>query len=271
MPALRELQRAVARALLDEEDTGAVLALIADDGIAAAERIAVHRNNLFSALTDTLRAGFPAVCRLVDERFFAYAAHEFIRAFPPRRAVLAEYGEGFAGFLRHFPPCRDLPYLSDVARLEWLMQAAAHAEDRAPIAMSALAGVAADDAPHLALHLHPAFGLMDSPFPIDRIWRANRGENPIDEAIDLAAGGVHLQVDRRAADVMLTALDAASFAFRLALLSGGTLEAAANAALGIDAAFDLTQALAALFTEGAIVGVHRDEGEFNGREKIVLS
>src|SRR5260370_8274137 len=110
MLALREVQAAFRRALLDGDD-GALAALVAADGIAATERLAVYRNNVQISLTDALRDTFPAVCRIVDERFFAYAAHIFLGRHPPRRACLAEYGAGFADFLPPFPPCPYLVYL----------------------------------------------------------------------------------------------------------------------------------------------------------------
>lgn len=246
MPPLAEVQAAFRRALV--EGDGALAALVSDPA-----RIAVHRNNLFASLGAVLRDTFPALCRLADERFFAYAAHEFIRRHPPRGAVLAEYGEGLGDFLAGFPPCREHPHLADLARLEWLMHRAAVAEDRAPLAASALAGVAPERTPRIVLRLHPALGLVASPWPIDALWRANRPGAPAGP-VDLAAGGAYLQVSRGGGDVLMRPLDAGGFAFRDALARGATLEAAATAALAADAAFDLAPALAALFAEGAVAG-----------------
>lgn len=254
MPALRDVQAAFRRALLEDEADDAA-ALIVADGLAAEERLGVHRNNLFASLTAVLRDTFPAVCRLVDERFFAYAAHEFIRREPPSRAVLAEYGAGFAGFLADFPPCRALAYLPDVARLEWLMARAASAAAAEPLAAAALAAIAPGDAPRLVLWLHPAWGFLASPFPVDRIWRANRQDVADMPAIDLAAGGARLEVSRHGSDVLMRPLDAASFAFRQALAQGRALEAAAAAALAQAPDFDLARGLGDLFRDGAVVAV----------------
>jgi hypothetical protein len=251
MSALREVQAAFRRALIDG-DEAAIVALVADDGIGASERVAIYRNNLAFALTDVLRDTFPAVCRLVDERFFAYAARQFIAREPPDRACLAEYGARFPDFLAAFPPCRALAYLPDVARLEWLMNVAAHAEDAETLTEAALADVADDAAPRLVLHLAPAIGLIASPWPVDRIWRANRPGMESDEVIDLAAGGVHLEIARRDGAVVLRGLDPASFAFRAAIARGATLGTAAAAAVSADAGFDLGAAFAALFAEGAL-------------------
>jgi Putative DNA-binding domain len=252
MPALREVQAAFRRALI-EEDEEAILALIDADGIGASERVAIYRNNVACALSDVLRGTFPAVCRLVDERFFVYAAHVFVQRHPPERACLAEYGARFPDFLAAFPPCRELVYLPDVARLEWLMNVAAHAADADALAASALAGISADEALRLVFRLAPALGLIASPWPIDRIWRANRRDSELDEMIDLASGGVHLEVGRQGGEVVLRHLDAASFAFREAIARGATLGTATIAALSADRSFDLEAALAALFAESAIV------------------
>ncbi len=252
MLALREVQAAFRRAMIEGDD-GVVAALVAADGIAATERLAIYRNNVQISLTDVLRDTFPAVCRLVDERFFAYAAHAFLSRHPPQRACLAEYGAGFADFLAEFPPCRALVYLPDVARLEWLMNRAAHAADAAPLLPSSLAGVGAGDAPRLVFRLDPSLGFLASPWPVDRIWRLNRPGARGDETVDLAAGGVRLEVGRHGPDVVFRALDAATFAFRKAIAGGATLDAATAMAFAADARFDLGVAVADLFRDGAVV------------------
>jgi hypothetical protein len=257
MHPLRELQRDFRRALL-AGDEAALAPFVREDGLAAAERIAVYRNNVVSSLTEVLKDAFPAACRLVGERFFAYAAHEFLGAHPPSRPCLAEYGADFPGFLAAFPPCRKLVYLADAARLEWLMHSAAHAPEAEPIEPAALGAVAPEDTPRIVLRLHPSLGLLESPWPIERIWRANRS-GCADEAdgggiIDLGSGGVRLEIARAGGDVVFRPLDASAFAFRRALLAGDSLGAAAEAGLTEDAGFDLAGALADLFRQRLVTG-----------------
>ena len=74
------------------------------------------------------------------------------------------------------------------------------------------------------------------------------------DPVDLASGGVRLEV-RRAGDVAtVSALAAADYALRTALARGATLEDAAAAALGVDPHFDLTAALHALLDERIFTG-----------------
>jgi hypothetical protein len=258
MPALRDLQRAFRAALLGGQE-GALAEHILEDGLSADERFAVYRNNVVSSLTAVLRDTFPVVCRLVDERFFGYAAHAFLCAHPPVRACLHEYGALFPDFLAGFPPCQHLVYLRDVARLEWLMHEAGTAPAATPLSPQALTDIRPDDTPRLILSLHPSIGHVASPWPIDRIWHANRARGVADaahdEPIDLDTGSVAIEVYRNGQDVMMRAHPLAVFAFRSALREGKTLGAAAEAALMVEASFDLKGALAELFRDDTVVAL----------------
>jgi len=252
MPALREVQDSFRAALLSG-DAADALGLIAGDDASRAAGFGVYRNNVAASLTDVLAVTFPAVRRLVGAGFFAYAAHDFIAAHPPRQACLAEYGADFPGFLAGFPPCRALAYLADVARLEWLVNAAANAPDANWAAPQALAAVAAEDAPRLAFALDPALGYLTSPWPIERIWRENRDCDG--GAVALDEGGVRLEIGRNGDGVFLRERAPGDFAFRAALAEGVNLENAVVQAIAADPDFAPERALADLFRDGAVAAV----------------
>ena len=127
---------ALARALDDPDlpPPGAI-------GARQARRFDIHRNNVARGIVETLRASFPVVERLVGEAFFAALARAYHAAAPPSSPLLFRYGAGFAAFIDGFPPARPVPYLGDVARLEWLRLQAYHAADAAPAGLDALSGL----------------------------------------------------------------------------------------------------------------------------------
>jgi hypothetical protein len=127
-----------------------------------------------ATLTEVLAAAYPVIRRLVDPRFFAYAADRFIAAHPPVSPCLSQYGDAFAEFLGCFEPCRAHPYLPDVARLEWAMHRAQDAADAAILDPRLIADVLPDDLERLTFRFHPSVTLLHSPWPVDRIWRAVR-------------------------------------------------------------------------------------------------
>jgi hypothetical protein len=252
MPALRELQAVIGTAMLGG-DAGAAAREIEPDGLAPEARLEIYRHHVLTTLTSALEATFPVICRLVDRRFFAYAADTYVRAHPPTGPCLFEYGDSFPDFLAAFPPCRDLAYLPDVARLEWAMSAALHAPDVDAIDPARLAQVVAEDMARLTFAVDPSVSYLDSPWPVDRIWRANQ-VGASSDPLDLASGGVRLEV-RRAGDIAtVRALVAGDYALRTALARGNTLDDAAAAALDADSHFDLTAALHALLAERIFTG-----------------
>jgi len=253
MSRLRELQCGIGRAILGK-DEASIIEAITGDGLDPSARLNVYRNHYSASLGEALKATFPVVCRLVDPKFFAYAASEFIKASPPRQVCLFEYGEDFPDFLAGFPACASLAYLPDVARLEWLINAALHSPAQDPLEAGDLAHLDSADYPGLIFALQPSLRLIESVWPIDRIWHLNRPGAADESTIDLAAGGCRLEIRQLGEDVIFRGLEASDFALRAALTSGRTLEAAIGAALALNPEFDSAHGLRRLFAEGLVVG-----------------
>jgi hypothetical protein len=227
--ALRELQRVFA-AHLSGEDQQALVAEI----LPAAQRLHIHRHHILDSLAAALAATFPTVQAVVGAEFFRGLARAFIARSLPTQPVLAEYGAGFPAFIAGHDVARNLPYLADVARLDWALNLAFHAPAGGRLVAADLAALPADQLPSLRLSLAPGTVLVCSTYPLDRIWAASQPEAAADP-VDLAAGGVRLLVLRRPDDAAFVSLSAAEAAFVAGLGERLTLEeAAGRAAPGFD-------------------------------------
>ena len=253
MPSLADVQARFARALLAGDD-GAAADLIAADGLVPSARLAIHRHHHVASLTAALQATFPVVRRLVGDGFFRYLAHEFIRAHPPAQPCLFAFGEALASFVASFPACESLPYLADVARLEWSMNRAAHADDAVPLDVSTLRTLDPGDLDDLTLRFAPSVVLLTSAWPVDAIWRANQPEADPDATVDAGTGPVRLEIRRIGDDVVMRRLGDGEFTFRRALLDGESLHAAATTAATHDIHFDLARALCDLVDDSVLTG-----------------
>jgi putative DNA-binding protein len=245
VPTLLDLQHAMCRAIVAGEDGDAALHVVAD-GIEPAARLKVYRSTFLASLTAALRLSYPAVHRLVGEAFFEGVAQIFVAERPPRSAYLDEYGADFAEFLARFPPAASVPYLADVARLEWAVNRALHAPDTEPLDLARLAALAAEDAARLCLVPQPSVGLLRTDYPADAIWRAvlDRDDRAL-SAIDLAAGPAWLLVERVETGVEVLRMSEPEWRFMVALCWGRALEAALDASPHIDAPPLLASHLAA--------------------------
>lgn len=246
MPTLRETQDLLREALLGEPEPKLV-DLVESDGLDARGRLAVYRHHVFTTLTATLEAAFPVVCQLVDRRFFGYVADAFIRQHPPDNPCLDEYGSAFPGFLGAFEACEGLPYLPDVARLEWAIHVAARTPDGAPLDPTLLGSVAPADMGRLRFVPRAGRAYLVSPWPVDRIWRAHQGDS--EPMPDLAMGGACLEISPSRDGVLLRPLEPAVLTFRKALSRGMTLGEAMEEALLRDPGLDFSRLIKDLLND----------------------
>jgi len=253
--ALPDLQRAFA-AYLRGHDRPDLEGAVVGDRIGAAARLRVHRNHVRQSLAAVLAATFPTVQALVGEDFFRGLAHAFIAESPPQGPVLSEYGADFPAFVAAWPAAQSLPYLADVARLDWALNLAFHAPAGPRLSAADLAGVPMAELPALRLAPAPGTALLVSPWPIDRIWRASQpSAAAAEEGVKLESGGVALLVLRQPDDAGFAVLSSGEKAMVAALLAGITLGEAAEAAGRDGAGFDLATTFARLLALQAFAAV----------------
>lgn len=167
MPALLDTQRALRRALVLGQAQD-IAELIHDGGIGAADRIDIYRHTATTALVKVLRLSYPAVQSLVGAEFFEGAARIFLTECWPAAPLLDDYGADFGAFLAGLHAAACLPYLGDVARVEWAVQRALHAPQAPPLDLRRLAQLGDE----VRLVPDPTLSLLDLNWPADEIWRA---------------------------------------------------------------------------------------------------
>ncbi len=253
MPPLCDIQHAFARAVL-EADRPVPAGLKSHLRTRPAKRFSIYRNNVYSSLIDILEGRFAVVARLLGEEFFHATVREYVAQHPPRSPVLIHYGKSFARFLEGFEPVQDLPYLPDVARLEWAWNEAYHAPDREPVRLELLQRVAQDEAGAMVFEMHPSTRLVRSLFPVVTIWTAN--SNPGEPApIDADSGGEDALVVRPALEVAVLHLPPGGAAFISALGEGRPLGEATLSGAEASTEFNLQDNLTGLIASGALAAV----------------
>jgi hypothetical protein len=252
MPRLTDLQADFADKLL-KPDAPPPAGVHGPTATPPVKRYNVYRNNVVASLLKVLEARYPVVLRLVGEDFFRGLARLYLEAAPPRSPVLAEFGGRLADFVTTFEPARALPYLADIARLEWLRHVAYHAADALPIGPGDLASVAAPTVPLLRFTLHPSLGILVSPYPVVSIWETNRRDETV-RAIRLDDGPEMALVVRPALDVETRKAPPGTDVFLAAVAEGRTLAEASGRAAADNDHFNVQMTLATVIDAGAITG-----------------
>lgn len=225
MPTLLDTQRAFAAALR-AEGGGAAADLIAPGRSGAGEAIAIYRNTFISGAVKALRLSHPAVERLTGAEFFDSTARDFVAASPPSAGCLDDYGAGFAGFLKAYAPLRDLPYVADVARLDWAVNLALHADDAEALEAGDFAAAAGIAPARLVLVPHPSLSMLRLDYPADAIWRAVLAEKGTQTTgignsdAGIPSSALCIVVWRNADGVQVRRVSETGFAFLSALCAG---------------------------------------------------
>jgi hypothetical protein len=256
LPSLRELQQDFAATLLAGDGAAPPFATIPAGQ--AVERIAVYRRALFANYRNALAATYPVVKRLVGAPFFDAAVDAFVVAHPSTSGDLNVYGDVFGSFLSAYPPAASLPYLGDVAALEWAQDEANRAADDSSSPQEVLADLtllAPADLPEARLALAQSCRFVASRHPVLRIWQVNQDTHLGDGRVAFDAGPDRLLVRREANGVTIERLSAGEHAFLMSLAAASSLAAAIEAAQSADAAFDLATTLRARIADGTIVAV----------------
>lgn len=223
-------------------------------GTDAGSRFNVYRNNHVVGLVDALADTFDVTRQLVGEEFFRAMAAEFVRMAPPRSPMLFEYGEAFADFIAGFAPAQSLPYLPEVARLEFARTQSWHAADAPVVRAEDFALALADPArlEHTRAVFAPATRLLSGAHAAVSLWSAHQSEAGLARLGEIDPDTPEdALVTRPAEEVEVRLLAPGGHAFFTALSNGLTLGEAAQAGARAASQFDLTRQFAVLIDAGA--------------------
>jgi hypothetical protein len=249
MPSLREIQEGFAAALFNPAASRQA-PLIRAGGMSPALRLGFYRTNVFENYRKALVSTYPAVRKLIGGGMFGAIAQEYIRRYHSHSGDVGEHGAHFADFVSRHPIAQQLPYLADVARLEWCMECAFNEADPQPLSLERLGAVGPDLCAQLRFLIAPSARLVSSRYPIDRIWALCQPGGTPEELVDLDDGAVELLVRRDRFAVVLHRLDHAEHAMLSALASG----------YAFAEAFEYARAIATDFEPGPFLQRHLANG-----------
>lgn len=201
------------------------------------ERFKIYSNNVFSSLKNVLKDDFPFCRKILGEQKFNQASFEFVRNLPPESGCLFSYGQRFPRFLEVFFP--NLPYIKDMALLEWAKKEIHYKENSVPLEPQAISALSTDKYPALMFKFSKATFFLESSFSLQELWKDFEKET-------VKAPRAHPSyclIIRPRFEAQQNWLKAEEFYFLKALYEGNTLQEAYEKAAKINSDFNLSEAL----------------------------
>ena len=223
-PSLRDVQQWFASRVSPHQapgGTGPDL-LNAQRGTPGTARLSVYAGGYIARIRQALAEVYPALAHVMGEGAFTELSGDYARTHPSHEYNLSFAGRHLPGFLASWPRTAQLPFLPDLARLEWLVCMAFHAFDEPPMDLQALAQLSPTAWERLRVVFQPSVGLVASAWPILDIWNARtRPRNEI--AIDLVNRPQRVLVSRQGMQVRCALLEPAEYDLLAGLLAQRTL------------------------------------------------
>ncbi len=255
MASLAEIQTIFSNAVIDVDQPYPPSIKRVGSSANTKTRFDVYRNNVFVALIDMIKARFLVVQRLVGEEFFRGVARSYARAHPPGTHPSLYYGATFPDFLKSFPPVADLPYLPDVAALEWACHEARFASDQPVISIeNAQKRLSQSSDATPSIKLHTAAYCVTSRFPIHTIWETNTHDEEV-KKVNLGDGGQDVLVTRPHYEVQVACLPTGGAKFVESTKDGNNIVDAFEAAMEENPNLDLQTLLVSMLHAGAIADI----------------
>ncbi len=136
-----------------------------------AERLSVYRDGYPARIAEALDEAYPAVAAVLGEQVFAAVVGRYVETVALTAYNLNDAGAGLAAFLRTEVLSETLPFLADLAVLEWHVTRAFHAHDTPPLEPRTLPWTAEDWA-GATLGFQPSVAVVWSRWPLFALWSA---------------------------------------------------------------------------------------------------
>lgn len=217
-------------------------------------RFNVYRNNVVVSLRESLESTFPVVRQMVGEDFFAAMARSFIRQSLPKTPVLIEYGADFSDFISRFQPAQGLPYLADLAGLEYASLMAYHGPNAVPATIDVLANRPEDQIEEARFAFHPTLALLTSEWLVFSLWQAHQEDDPQLHLSEVECQPECGLVVRPNLNVHIRTLDPLVYDFVVKLRDDHSLGEAVETITDFDQA-RLSEVIAALFEMQIVAGI----------------
>lgn len=144
--------------------------------LSAQQQFDIYKGSVLGTLIDALGDLYPRVKVALGEQFFDAMTRRYVKKHPSHSASLDDYGAHFPAFCKGFEPLKDYPYVADLASVDLAWHRAFHAPDVKPLSAEDLGSILSNSETielGRAVVLHPSASLLNSQFPLFKLWDMN--------------------------------------------------------------------------------------------------
>ena len=253
---LKRLQQKFLVALFDPQPELTITAtIVSTPKLTASQRLRIYRNSILGNKIKSLQGIYPVCERLVGTEFFTAMAELYCLQTSASSPDLNHYGDDFADFIANFKPIAALPYLADIAHLEWAWHQAFNGPPANAMDWNALLAIDEKTLPRLSFQLPEKCSLLQSSYPVLRIWQTNQTNFDGDSNISLDEGPNYLVIWRKEFEVRIEQCSISQWSCLKWFQDGLHLDQVCDLVQGLQPAGEVTTLLSELASRGWLSGI----------------
>lgn len=191
--------------------------------------LSIYRNNAIGAQLSSLKSTYKVCEHLVGETCFKQIALTYLQTHPMHTRDLNTFAITFPSFIHKLQKqetsLQQVPYLPDVAQWELYLNLAYYGDDLSlhpPFDTEKFSELTDEAQGLVTFTLNPELNLLNSEYPIEKIWLAHQKEEII--PIELKQDNYHYLIYRPAFKVETLALSLEKYQFLEAIRKGFQLK-----------------------------------------------
>jgi len=138
------------------------------------KRLEVYREGYLARTKEALKEVYETLEHVMGDAAFTQVAEEYAQAFPSEDYNLNHKGRHLSQYFNQTKRFKDLPFLSDLAALEWSIATAFHAPHEPVLDSFRFTQFSPDEWERLLIHFQSSVFVQSSQWPIVDIWKARK-------------------------------------------------------------------------------------------------
>ena|SRR3990167_2843633 len=176
MADLKQIQDSFQQYLL-QSDAGVIAPqIVSTETLPALERLSIYGNAYKARLLEALASNYPFMhTYLGDEEFYALAM-AYIAKQPSSYRSIRWYGDTFPEFTRQSELSQSLPYIGEIAELDWMMTLVFDAKDADIVTLEQMALISPDVWADMRFVFHSSVHRLQFGWNIVEFWQSTLSE-----------------------------------------------------------------------------------------------
>lgn len=179
-------------------------------GVSGLERLEVYAKGYIARVHESLTESFEAVGHVLGHGMFVKLAEDYAAEYPSQNYNLSLLGSNLSSFLKTYDAVKELPFLPDLAEMEWKIAEAFHTFDRPVEGLEILSTLSGGDLEKIKIEFQPHVQIVKSEWPIWDIWHVRK--EPVEKIkVDLINRPQQVLIYRNQWRVKCEAIDPVQF------------------------------------------------------------